>query len=292
MKLGVFTFYFPYGVNVVAERIARLGFECVQLNPVFADWELTSRTTAADCRRIAESFSSRGLPVAAIAGYRNPIAPDRQKQAANLAYLRLLLERAADLGTPYVSTEAGSRHPSDDWAPHPDNATPEAMALLIDRVGELAEHARRHGSVIVVEPAVGTLLDTPAKVQTLSDALPSPGLGFLADWPNFIDGSNFDRASEVLAAMTGSWLKRVPLAHLKDVCPLQDPPRERHHHMADPKLYGNMEYPGPGRGTLDLAAYFRHLSAQGYDGPMIIEHTAEDDLPAALEVARRARTLF
>jgi sugar phosphate isomerase/epimerase len=289
MKLGVFTFYFPHPLEVAAERIARLGFECVQLNTVFPDWELTPRTTAAECRRVAKTFTARGLPVAAVAGYRNPIAADPDRQAANLAFLRNLLERAGDLGTPYVATEAGSRHPTDDWAPHPENAMPGAMALLIDRISELAEHARRHGAVIVIEPAVGTVLDTPAKVEQVSKAISSPGLGFLADWPNLIDGSNFDRSLEVLATMSGSWLKRVPLAHLKDVCPLQSPPRERHHHVGDPTLNGNMEYPGPGRGALDLGAYFRHLAAQGYDGPMIIEHTAEEDLPAALAVALRDR---
>jgi sugar phosphate isomerase/epimerase len=289
MQLGVFTFYFPYSFEVAAERIARLGFECVQLNTAFPDWELTPRTTAAECRRVAKTFCARGLTVAAIAGYRNPIATDPDRQAANLACLRLLLERAGDLGTTLVSTEAGSRHPRDDWAPHPENATPETLALLVDRLGELAEHARRHGSVILVEPAVGTVLDTPSKVEQVSEAISSPGLGFVADWPNLIDGSNFDRSLEVLAAMTGSWLKRVRLAHLKDVCPLQSPPRERHHHVGDPTLYGNMEYPGPGLGALDLGAYFRHLAAHGYHGPMVIEHTAEADMPDALMAASKAR---
>jgi sugar phosphate isomerase/epimerase len=289
MQLGIFTFYFPHPVEVAAERIAQQGFECVQLNTAFPDWEMTPQTTSAACRRVGRAFESRGLPIAAIAGYRNPIAFDPVKQAANLAYLKLLLERAADLGSPYVATEAGSRHPHDDWAPYPENATPEAMSLLIDRTGELAEFARRHGAVIVIEPAVGTVLDSSEKMAVLNDAVSSPGLGFLADWANLLDGSNFHRSQEVLADMTGSWLKRVPLAHLKDVCPLQDPPRERHHHMADATLYGNIEYPGPGRGELDLSAYFKHLAAQGYDGPMILEHVAEADVPAALQAARLAR---
>lgn len=288
MHIGIFTFYFPYAVDEAAERIRRLGFDSVQLNMAAPDWELSADTPTPECRRVREAFTKRGLGIAALAGYRNPIAFDTAKQNDNLDYLRLMLERAHELGSPLVCTEAGSRHPTDDWAPTPENEKPEAMALLIDRVGELAEHAKRHGAVIVIEPAVGTVLDTPAKLDVLSKAVSSPALGFLADWANLLDASNFDRSTEVLASMTGSWTKRIALAHLKDVCRLGAVPRERHHHMADAALYGNMEYPAPGRGDLDLAAYVRHLKALGYRGPMIIEHVAEEDVPAALEATRRA----
>lgn len=289
MQLGIFTFYFPYAVDAAAARIARLGFDCVQLNMAAPDWELTPGTTAAECRRVREAFTTRGLSIAALAGYRNPIAFDRARQKSNLDDLKLMLERAHDLGSPLVCTEAGSRHPTDDWAPTPENETPEAMTMLIDRVGELAAVARRNGAVVVIEPAVGTVLDTPAKLETLSNSVSSPALGFLADWANLLDASNFDRSKAVLASMTGSWTKRIALAHLKDVCRLGSIPRERHHHTADPTLYGNMEYPAPGRGDLDLSLYFRHLMDLGYRGPMIIEHVAEEDVPAALEATRRAR---
>ncbi len=288
MQIGIFTFYFPYAVDEAAERVHRLGFDCVQLNMAAPDWELTPRTASGECRRVREAFTKRGLSIAALAGYRNPIAFDRARQKSNLDFLKLMLERAHDLGSPLVCTEAGSRHPTDDWAPTPENQTPEAMALLIDRVGELAEVARRNGAIIVIEPAVGTVLDTPAKMESLSNAVSSPALGFLADWANLLDASNFDRANAVLAAMTGSWTKRIALAHLKDVCRLGPVPRERHHHMADAALYGNMEYPAPGRGDLELSLYVRHLKDLGYRGPVIIEHVAEEDVPAALEATRRA----
>lgn len=288
MRLGIFTFYFPYALHVAAERIRRLGFDCVQLNMAAPGWELSPATTGAECRRVRDIFAEEGLSIAALAGYRNPIAFDRDRQAANLAYLRLMLERATDLGSPLVCTEAGSRHPRDDWAPCAENATPEAFSLLIDRLGELAHHAERNGAMLVVEAAVGTVLDTPAKLQALSDAVASPGLGFVADWPNLIDGANFDRSKAVLAAMTGTWATRIRVAHLKDVCRLGPVPRERHHHMADASLYGNMEYPAPGRGDLDLGAYVRHLESIGYTGPLILEHVAEEDVPQALDVARRA----
>lgn len=288
MQIGIFTFYFPYAVDEAAERILRLGFDCVQLNMAAPDWELMPQTRAAECGRVRRAFSSRGLGIAALAGYRNPIAFDKSKQKDNLDYLKLMLERAHDLGSPLVCTEAGSRHPTDDWAPTPENESPGAMALLIDRVGELAEHARRNGAVIVIEPAVGTVLDTPAKMDILSKAISSPALGFLADWANLLDASNFDRSKDVLASMTGSWTTRIALAHLKDVCRLGPVPRERHHHVADAALYGNMEYPAPGRGDLELSAYVRHLKDLGYRGPMIIEHVAEEDVPPALEATRQA----
>ena len=100
-----------------------------------------------------------------------------------------------------------------------------------------------------------------------------------------LDASNFDQANEVLASMTGSWTKRIALAHLKDVCRLGPIPRERHHHVADAALYGNMEYPAPGRGDLKLSLYLRHLKVLGYRGPMIIEHVA--DVQGSCNIRRR-----
>lgn len=59
------------------------------------------------------------------------------------------------------------------------------------------------------------------------------------------------------------------LAHAKDVAPPK-PGRDK------PDL------PGPGQGILDYPRYLRLLREHGYDGPLVIEHLTEAELPAAV----------
>lgn len=289
MKLGIFTHYFHHPIETVADRIRLLGLECVQLNMSFDNWHMGEKSTADDCRRIAKTFTSRNLSIAALSGYRNLVAPDTERRLENVKYIRMLLSRANDLGSPLVVTEAGSRHPDDDWAPCLENASPAAMHLLVDILGELTEYARKCGATLVLEPSVGTVVDTPSQIAWVSHALPSHSLGFVADWPNLIDGSNIDRALDILSAMTAPLAGRVSLAHFKDANRVSGVRREVHHHVGNADLYGGVEYPAPGLGSLDLAKYAQWLRTMKYDDAVIIEHVEEAAVPEAL---RRTRAAF
>jgi sugar phosphate isomerase/epimerase len=288
MRVGVFTHYFQHPVAEVAARIRRLGLECVQLNIAFQDWALSPETPDHECRRIAGIFAAHRLGIAAIAGYRNLMAPDPVRRRDNIGHIRMLLDRANVLGSPNVVTEAGSRHPDDDWAPCAENATAESMHMLIDTLGELAMHAEKAGANLVIEPSVGTVLDTPARIAEVAQALSTARLGFVADWPNLIDGGNIDRSLEVLAAMTEPLAGRIVLAHFKDANCVDGVPREVHHHVGDPALYGNVEYPAPGLGSLDLGRYGTWLHRMGFNGDVILEHLEEGAVAAALAATRIA----
>src|SRR6478735_8796102 len=127
MQTGIFTFYVPGTADETARRIRAYGFDTVQLNLEFKDWRFDDDSSPAACQAVRETFRGNGLSIAAIAGYLNPIARDPARRRANLDRMKAMLERALDLGSPYVATETGSLHPQDDWAPHPDNETPAAF---------------------------------------------------------------------------------------------------------------------------------------------------------------------
>lgn len=281
MQTGIFTFYVPGTVEETAQRIRAYGFDTVQLNLDFADWRFGDDSSPAACRAVQETFRRHGLSVAAVAGYLNPIARDPGRRRANLDRMKAMLERARDLGSPYVATESGSLHPHDDWAPHPDNATDAAFAEVCEIVGGLAHHAAACGAVLLLEPAIGNVVDTPAKAQRLMQEVGSASLGLVADPANYVDAGNIARIDDVQHDMFARTAPYLKLAHVKDVRRIDGPPRERHHHMGDPTLYDGMEYPSVGLGDLNHVLYLSLLQRHCPGISLIIEHLEEADVPRA-----------
>lgn len=281
MQTGIFTFYVPGTVDETAKRIRAYGFDTVQLNLEFKDWRFDDDSSPAACQAVRETFRGNGLSIAAIAGYLNPIARDPARRRANRDRMKAMLERALDLGSPYVATETGSLHPDDDWAPHPDNETPAAFDQTCAAADELARHAAECGAVLLLEPSVGNVVDTPAKAQTLMREIGSPALGLVADPANYVDGGNLARADEVQRDMFARTAPYLKLAHAKDVRRIDGAPRERHHHMGDPTLYGDMEYPSAGLGDLNYGLYLSLLKQHCPDIPLIVEHLEEADVARA-----------
>jgi sugar phosphate isomerase/epimerase len=281
MQLGIFTFYVPGTVDETAKRIRAYGFETVQLNLEFKDWRFDDDSSPAACQAVRETLRGNGLSIAAIAGYLNPIARDPARRRANLDRMKAMLERAGDLGSPYVATETGSLHPHDDWAPHPDNETPAAFEQTCEAVNELVRHAAECGTVLLVEPAIGNVVDTPAKAQALMQEIGSSALGLVADPANYVDDGNLARADEVQRDMFARTAPYLKLAHAKDVRRIDGESRERHHHMGDPTLYGGMEYPSVGLGDLNYELYLSLLQRHCPDVPLIVEHLEEADVPRA-----------
>lgn len=278
-RVGIFTHYFRCGLAETVRRIRALGFDTVQLVPTFAD--LPESSGAGWCRRIRAAFADEGIAVAAISGYVNLIAPDEDRRRAARERLSRLLQQAAELGSPNVVTETGTRHPDDDWAPHPDNDSPATYAQLVDAVAEMARVARENGAVLLLEPSVGNVIDTPEKAARLLRDVASDAVGVVADPANYIDGSNLDRADAVMDALFAALGPSIRLAHAKDVRRFDGVARETHFHATDPALYGGAEYPASGLGDLDHDRYAALLRRHSPDVPIILEHIEESDVPRA-----------
>ncbi|MGH6961664.1 MAG: sugar phosphate isomerase/epimerase family protein [Dongiaceae bacterium] len=282
MQVGIFTHYLPHSADETARRVRAYGFETVQLNLDFPDWRFAPlETSAADCSRLRDTFARHGISVAAIAGYVNPVATDADRRQANAEWLNAVLRRALDLGSPYVVTETGSYHPDDDWAPHPQNATPAAYDDLCGVMKAASRIAEESGAVLLLEPSVGNVIDTPEKARRLLEDVDSPALGLVADPANYIDGGNIAQADAVLQHLFDVIGDHIHLAHAKDVHRFNGVARERHHHPTDPALYGGVEYPSAGLGQLNYELYVRLLARRCPDVALIVEHLNEADIPRA-----------
>jgi len=289
MQVGIFTGYYEYPLEECARRLAEDGFASVQLDFKFPDIATTTAgITDAACRRIRETFQARGIGFAAVSGYVNLVAPDPERRKAAHARLERILAAAPVLGCPWVVTETGTKHPHDDWAPHPDTAAPGVYAEFRDAAGRMAEAARRHGAVLLIEGAVGNVIDTPAKAAQIFRDVASPAFGMLMDPTNYLDATNLDRQREVIDGLFVPVIEeRIYAAHAKDVRRVgADGVRvERHNHTGTPDPAA--EWPAAGAGEMDYGLYLRLLARRHSGLALILEHIEEQDVPRARRFVER-----
>ncbi|RYD85873.1 MAG: sugar phosphate isomerase/epimerase, partial [Sphingobacteriales bacterium] len=126
IQAGIFTGYFPYGLQETAKRIRDIGFNTVQLDVSFKDLDVSyGQLTAQKCRKIRDTFRAHNLPICCISGYTNLVHPNPAQRKANLDRIKEIITFARDLGSPYVISETGTFDPDSDWVHHPKNKTEE-----------------------------------------------------------------------------------------------------------------------------------------------------------------------
>jgi inosose dehydratase len=144
-------------------------------------------------------------------------------------------------------------------------------------MGALVRYGEQRGVVIAVEPHVGEMLDTPARVLELLRAIGSPFLKL-----NF-DISHFN-------------VMGIPIA--ESVAALA--PHSVHTHVKDERgVVPNYEFLIPGEGQFDYVAYLHAMRAHGYDGYitaeisiMVQRRHGYDPLAAAEQTYRTLRRAF
>jgi sugar phosphate isomerase/epimerase len=109
MQTGIFTGYFPYGLEETATKIRALDFNTVQLDMHFKDVDVSAGQITKDkCVRIRDTFRDHNLPISCISGYTNIIHPDKAERNRRVGYLKEIISHAQHLGTPYVISETGT----------------------------------------------------------------------------------------------------------------------------------------------------------------------------------------
>jgi sugar phosphate isomerase/epimerase len=180
------------------------------------------------------------------------------------------------LGCRYISTETGSYAPTGDWDFDPKNRTPEAWEDLRRVTEELLEVAEDNDVVILYEPYIVNVCYTAELGAEFVRQYDSPHLAMLMDPTNWFEAEMVqpERIPEVIEHGFEAERGLFRLAHAKDVTPA-------------PQGEDKPGLPGPGQGMLDYATYVRLLKEHGYEGPLIIEHLTEAEVPDAVEYVQR-----
>ncbi|RVJ54336.1 sugar phosphate isomerase/epimerase [Sinorhizobium medicae] len=290
MQTGIFSGYFPYGLEETARKIRALDFNTVQLDMHFKDMELSAgQITKEKCVRIREAFRDNNLPISCISGYTNIIHPDKAERERRVGYLKEIISHAQYLGTPYVISETGTYNTESDWVHHPKNKTEEGFEECRKVIADLSQHAYDHGAVFLLETYVNNVVGSVEETVKMFAQVDHPGLGLLMDPTNYFETHNIDRMDDILNQVFDTLSDKIKIAHAKDVKRSGDDKTEKHADIGDEDALeshtfrgvGEIELPAPGLGSLNYDLYLRRLAKKHPNIPMIIEHLDEGDVPRA-----------
>jgi sugar phosphate isomerase/epimerase len=263
-RFGAFSYDFEAGEwDRLVEVWKRLGLEAVQLGSALLDECLAApEAIPAKIGRLQE----HGLTVAALAGYRNLIAPDAATRRANIDALIRCLELARSLGTFVVATETGTRHPGGDWTDSPENWGEEAWSLLDDALEQLVPVAERHGVILALEATVKNVLKTQGQLLGILERFPSQHLQVVADPYNYLSKHLVPAQERATNELLERFEDRFVLAHLKDV-------DEGGAEVATPEF---------GTGAFLQRPYLEFLRDRRPDLDLVVEHLPLDHVPAVM----------
>jgi sugar phosphate isomerase/epimerase len=275
MKLAFSTnAYLKHPFDEAAHRIARLGYQGLEL---LADvphaWP--SGLLEGQKRGILQAMQQTGLAFSNINAFmmnavndrRQPywhpsfIEPEPHYRQVRIDHTRRALSLCAELGAPHITTEPGGPLA-------PGQSRSQAIDLFVEVLKPLAEHAFRHGVLLLIEPEPGLLLETTDQYLEVAERLNSPSIGL-----NFDVGHAFC-VSEDLPRSIARLAPHTRHYHVEDIAATRV-----HHHLV------------PGTGAIDFAEVVSAIQATGYDGWLTVELYPFQDDPdgaarSALEVLR------
>jgi sugar phosphate isomerase/epimerase len=262
----------------VARKTREYGLHSVQFVPdeVNVGWGFDGNGAQGPFDVWAEAYANEGIEICAVAGYINLLPRNLAEREKSIEVFSSFLRRMKILGTRYISTETGSLSPKGAWTPDPANQTPEAWAVFRRITDILVRVAEEEDVVILYEPYVANVTETPERGVQLVREVNSPHLRMMMDPTNWFS-ADIARPDLVDATILRGFAAEhglYDLAHAKDVLPAK--PGE--------ELPG---LPGPGKGMLNYPLYLDLLIKDGYDGPLIMEHLTEEQIPESIEFVQK-----
>ncbi|SDA60963.1 sugar phosphate isomerase/epimerase family protein [Mesorhizobium qingshengii] len=270
MRLGIFAKTFPGTEPAAVLTAARqAGYETTQFNLACAGLPSMPDAVAANViMAIRAAARSTGVSLAALSGTYNMAHPDKAARDDGLRRLAVVIETAAALDIPLVTLCTGSRNGADQWAYHPDNATPAAwsdMAAEMEKALALAEAA---GVDLGIEPEQANIVTSAKDATKLIREMGSKHLKMVLDPANLFEHATPGEARAIVAAAIDEAAGHIAMAHAKD----------RH---------GDGRFATTGQGIVDFPDFVARLKAAGFDGPLVTHGLSADEAPGVAAFLRR-----
>lgn len=283
---GIFTGYYPAPVDEVISQVKEDGFSCVQLDVSFKDCDAAKEyLTKTKAREIRDKFRDANLPVIAVSAYTNVVHHDPEVRKRNIAYIKMMMERALDLGCPYVASETGTYHPDSDWVWDDRNGTEEAYQEAAEIIYDLVKFGKEVGAVFIVENYVNNVIGNIQRVQRLFRDINMPNLKLICDPTNYFTPDNMNDIDGQLRQIFDVLSDNMVIAHAKDILLSKDIGVKQADIDADESHVfrgaGGVELPAAGLGVLNYDLYVSLLAKYHPNIPLVIEHVDNGDIPRA-----------
>jgi len=286
LQVGIFTGYYPNTIDETIKKIKAANFSNVQLDVSFKDCDAAKEyLTKEKAQAVGRKFKAANLPVSAISAYTNLIHPVPEKRRANIDYMKMMMERAVDLGCPYVASETGTYNLESDWVWDDANASESVYQETCEVIYEITKFANEVGATYIVENYVNNVIGSIEQVQRLFKDINLPNLGLICDPTNYFNDSNINDVDGELERIFATLADKMVIAHAKD-CKIATDTSEKHADIDADESHtfrgsGAVELPAAGLGILNYELYLKLLAKHHKDMPLIIEHLDENDIPRA-----------
>jgi sugar phosphate isomerase/epimerase len=248
--------------------------------------------SADDRRRLRSMLDERGLALPSVVGNQSLVSPEADAHALARRRLEAAIDLCVELSpdgraVPTLNTGVGGR----------PGELETKRQMIVDRLGELVEHARRRGVVVCIEPHVGAAIDTLERSEWIVRTIDSPHLRLDFDVSHFeVVGVPSDESVPRLAPLAGA-------AEIKDQ-------RFRYLNGAstddDWLVAGNgvgeatapdgrrvaFQFLLGGEGSFDLAKYLRLMHAQGFAAPIAFEASVQCQARPGYDALAAAATTY
>ena len=286
ISIGIFTGYYPYTMAEVIRRIKASGFNCVQLDVTFKDFDAAKEPlTKKKANEIRDAFREADLPIVAVSAYTNFIHPDPDVRKKNIDYLKMMMRYARDLGCPYVASETGTYNRESDWVWHDKNASPEVFEETIEIIRDLVAYAKEWGATFIVENYVNNVIGSVEQVERMFKEVGCDHLGLICDPTNYFDENTIQDVDGTLNHIFDRLSDHMVIAHAKDINLTEDLGEKHADIDADAshtfRGSGAVELPAAGLGILNYDLYVKRLAEKHPNIPLIIEHLDEGDIDRA-----------
>ena len=216
-----------YGTKVSPEKLADI---LVPYRPASIQLALAKALTGVPgpgglspgyARAIRKIFEERGISIAVLGCYINPVHPDAEAREKQLRRFEEHLRYARDFGCSLVGTETGSCN--GDCSFHPDTEKPETFDLFCRSLERLIKTAEKCGSIVAIEAVADQhTVSSIEKMRAVLSRLASPSLKVIYDPVNLIpqagllESGLFQSQKDFFAQAFAAFGDDIAAVHAKD----------------------------------------------------------------------------
>ena len=221
----------------------------------------TAESTAA---AVLAEAKRRGVTIAEVGVWRNPLAPEVKEREAALAFAKGQLALADEIGANCCVNIVGSRGARWDGA-YRDNYSEETYGLIVRSIREILDAVRPKRTFYTIEPMPWMVPDGPDEYLRLIQDVDRERFAVHMDFANMINSARrclfAEEFIEECFEKLGPWIKSC---HIKDVR-LEEP------------FTTVIREAAPGKGRLDYARVLRIIDRYlPKDAPVLLEHMQTD----------------